>query len=158
MITNPKKKKIMKRIIQTCVVALVCMIAFQVKAVADNYKPIAVSQLPAVSQQVIKSHFAGKKVAMAKQETGLLDKNYEVVFTSGEKVEFDKKGNWKEIDCKLSAVPAKLIPAKIASYLKSNYPGVKVLKLEKGNNEYEVNLANGMEITFNKNFVVIDID
>lgn len=73
-------------------------------------------------------------------------------------MEFDKKGNWKEIDCKLSAVPAKLIPAKIASYLKSNYPGVKVLKLEKGNNEYEVNLANGMEITFNKNFVVIDID
>ena len=71
MITNPKKKKIMKRIIQTCVVALVCMIAFQVKAVADNDKPIAVSQLPAVSQQVIKSHFAGKKVAMAKQETGL---------------------------------------------------------------------------------------
>ena len=108
MITNPKKKKIMKRIIQTCVVALVCMIAFQVKAVADNDKPIAVSQLPAVSQQVIKSHFAGKKVAMAKQETGLLDKNYEVVFTSGEKVEFDKKGNWKEIDCKLSAVPANI--------------------------------------------------
>ena len=147
MITNPKKKKIMKRIIQTCVVALVCMIAFQVKAVADNDKPIAVSQLPAVSQQVIKSHFAGKKVAMAKQETGLLDKNYEVV-----------KGNRKEIDCKLSAVPAKLKKEKIASYLKSNYPGVKVLKLEKGNNEYEVNLANGMEITFNKNFVVIDID
>lgn len=158
MITNPKKKKIMKRIIQTCVVALVCMIAFQVKALADNDKPIAVSQLPATSQQIIKNHFAGKKVAMAKQETGLLDKNYEVVFTSGEKVEFDKKGNWKEIDCKLSAVPAKLIPAKIASYLKANYPGVKVLKLEKDNNEYEVNLANGIEITFNQNFVVIDID
>ena len=125
----------MKRIIQTCVVALVCMIAFQVKAVADNDKPIAVSQLPAVSQQVIKSHFAGKKVAMAKQETGLLDKNYEAAFTSGEKVEFDKKGNWKEIRLQaLRPCRQSFIPAKIASYLKSNYPGVKVLKLEKGNN------------------------
>lgn len=148
----------MKRIIQTCVVAVICILAFQVKALADNDKPIAVSQLPAVSQQIIKKHFAGKNVAMAKQETGLLDKNYEVVFTNGEKIEFDKKGNWKEIDCKLSAVPARLIPAKIASYLKANYPGIKVLKIEKDDNEYEVNLANGIEITFNKNFVVIDID
>ena len=111
MITNPKKKKIMKRIIQTCVVALVCMIAFQVKAVADNDKPIAVSQLPAVSQQVIKSHFAGKKVAMAKQETGLLDKNYEVVFTSGEKVELTRKATGKRLTDKLlSRYPAKAHP------------------------------------------------
>lgn len=158
MITNPKKKKIMKRIIQTCVVAVICILAFQVKALADNDRPITLNQLPTVSQQIIKKYFAGKKVAMAKQETGLIDKDYEVVFTTGEKIEFDKRGAWKEIDCKLSAVPAKLIPAKIASYLKANYPGVKVLKLEKDNNEYEVDLANGIEIKFNKNFVVIDID
>lgn len=158
MITNPKKKKIMKRIIQTCVVVLVCLIAFQIKALADNDKPIAVTQLPATSQQIIKKNFAGKKVALAKQETGLLDKSYEITFTSGEKIEFDKNGNWTEIDCKLSAVPARLIPAKIASYLKANYPGTKVLKLEKDKNEYEVSLANGIEITFNKNFAVIDID
>lgn len=158
MITNPKKKKIMKRIIQTCVVALICMIAFQVKVLADNDKPITVSQLPVTSQQIIKKYFTGKNVAMAKQETGLLDKNYEVVFTSGEKIEFDKKGSWKEIDCKLSSVPSALIPAKIASYLKANYPGIAVLKLEKDNKGYEVNMANGIEITFNQNFVVIDID
>lgn len=148
----------MKRIIQTCVVAVICILAFQVKALADNDKPITVNQLPAVSQQIIKKHFAGKKVAMAKMETGLLEKSYEVVFTTGEKVEFDRKGSWKEVDCKLSAVPARLIPAKIASYLKANYPGIKVLKIEKDDNDYEVDLANNVEIKFNKNFVVIDID
>lgn len=132
--------------------------AFQVKALADNDKPITVNQLPAVSQQIIKKHFTGKKVAMAKMETGLLEKSYEVVFTTGEKVEFDRKGSWKEVDCKLSAVPARLIPAKIASYLKANYPGIKVLKIEKDDNDYEVDLANNVEIKFNKNFVVIDID
>ncbi len=148
----------MKRIIQTCVVAVICILAFQVKALADNDKPITVNQLPAVSQQIIKKHFTGKKVAMAKMETGLLEKSYEVVFTTGEKVEFDRKGSWKEVDCKLSAVPARLIPAKIASYLKANYPGIKVLKIEKDDNDYEVDLANNVEIKFNKNFVVIDID
>ena len=158
MNTNPKKKKIMKRIIQTCVVVLVCLIAFQIKALADNDKPIAVTQLPATSQQIIKKNFAGKKVALAKQETGLLDKSYEITFTSGEKIEFDKNGNWTEISCKRSAVPASIVPAQIRAYVKKNYPGCIILKIEKDDDGYEIDLNNRIEITFNKKFQVIDIE
>lgn len=148
----------MKRIIQTSIVALICLITFQIQAFADNDKPIGVNQLPAAAQQMIKKHFKNKKVALAKMETGLLDKSYEVVFTNGEKLEFDRKGNWTEIECKLSSVPAGVVPMKIANYIKTNYPDCKVLKLEKDNNEYEVRLSNNIEITFNKNFQVTDID
>lgn len=155
---NPKKTKIMKRIIQTSIVALICLITFQIQAFADNDKPISVTQLPVAAQQMIKKHFKNKKVALAKMETGLLDKSYEVVFTNGEKLEFDRKGNWTEIECKLSAVPAGVVPVKIANHIKANYPGSKVLKLEKDNNEYDVKLSNNIEITFNKNFQVTDID
>lgn len=55
MNNKPKKSKIMKRIIQTAVVALVCLVAFQVSAVADNDKPINVTQMPATAQQTIKN-------------------------------------------------------------------------------------------------------
>lgn len=61
MNNNPKKRKIMKRIIQTAVVALVCLVAFQLNAVADNDKPINVTQLPATAQQVLKKYFPSKK-------------------------------------------------------------------------------------------------
>lgn len=80
------------------------------------------------------------------------------MFNNGEKIEFDRKGNWTEIDCKMSAVPAKLVPASIARYVKSTYPGTKILKIEKDDYDYEVQLSNRLEIKFNKNFQVIDID
>lgn len=158
MSNNIKKKKIMKRIIQSAVVALVCLVAFSASALADNDKPINVNQLPATAQQVLKKHFGAKKVALAKMESGLFEKSYDVVFNNGEKVEFDRRGNWTEIDCKASAVPAGLVPAKIASYVKSTYPGMKILQIEKDDSQYEVKLSNRLEVTFNKNFQVVDID
>lgn len=148
----------MKRIIQTALVTLVCLVTFQVSAVADNDKPVSMTQLPTTAQQLIKKHFSKKKVALAKQETGLFEKSYDVVFNNGEKVEFDRRGNWTEIDCKMSAVPAALVPAKIAQYVKSTYPGTKILKIEKDDNRYEIKLSNRLEITFNSSFQVVDID
>ena len=158
MSNNPKKRKIMKRFFQAALVAIVCLVTFQVSASADNDKPISMSQLPAAAQQVIKKHFSGKKVALAKMESGLFEKSYDVVFNNGEKVEFDRKGNWTEIDCKMSSVPAGLVPAKIAQYVKSTYPGTKILQIEKDDSQYEVKLSNRLEVTFNRNFQVVDID
>ena len=158
MNNNTKKKKIMKRIIQSAVVALVCLVAFSVSALADNDKPVNVNQLPATAQQTLKKHFSAKKVALAKMESGLFEKSYDVVFNNGEKVEFDRNGNWTEINCNMSSVPAGLVPAKIASYVKSTYPGTKILQIEKDDNRYEVKLSNRLEVTFNKNFQVVDID
>ena len=148
----------MKKLIKKTAMAIACLVAFQAPAMADNDKPITVNQLPAPAQQLIKSNFGAKKVALAKMETGLLDKSYDVIFTTGEKVEFDRKGNWTEIDCKQSVVPAKLVPAQIQKYVSENYSGNKILKIEKDRNEYEINLTNGVEIKFNTDFVVIDID
>lgn len=158
MYNNPKKQKIMKRIIQSAVLALVCIVAFSANAMADNDKPINVSQLPTTAQQMLKKHFSAKKVALAKMETGLFEKSYDVVFNNGEKVEFDRRGNWTEINCKMSAVPAALVPAKIKQYVKSTYPGTKILQIEKDDSQYEVKLSNRLEVTFNKNFQVTDID
>ena len=158
MSTNPKKRKIMKRIIQTALVALVCLVTFQVSVYADNDKPINVTQLPATAQQIIKKHFAGKKVALAKMESGLFEKSYEVVFNNGEKVEFNRNGNWTEINCKMSSVPAGLVPAKIKQYVKATYPGAKIVQIEIDDSQYEVKLSCGVEVAFNKNFQVVDID
>ncbi len=148
----------MKKFIKKAIMAIVCLVAFQTQAMADTDRPITVNQLPATAQQVIRSHFSGMKVALAKMETGFLEKSYDVIFTTGEKIEFDRDGNWTEIECKRTAVPAKLIPAQIANYVNTNYPGNSILKIEKDRSEYGINLSNGVEITFNKEFMVIDID
>lgn len=41
---------------------------------------------------------------MVKVESDFLQKSYDVIFIDGNKVEFDKKGNWIEVNCKFSVV------------------------------------------------------
>lgn len=127
-------------------------------ACADNDKPITVTQLPQAAQQFIKTHFPKEKVAFAKLERDFLETTYEVLFTNSTKVEFYKDGEWKEVDCKYSTVPAKIVPAQIAQYVAQNYPDAQVVQIDRDRRDYEVKLTNGWELTFDLNFNLIDID
>lgn len=136
----------------------VCLFTLQTIARADDDKPIQVSQMPQKAQQFIKQHFAGNNIAMAKVESDFLQKSYDVIFTDGNKVEFDKKGNWTEVNCKLSVVPQGIIPAPIQKYVTTNYADAKILKIERDKADYEVKLSNGWELKFDSKFNLIDID
>ena len=140
------------------VLTVALLFVFALTGRADNDRPITVDQLPATAQKFIKAHFPKTNVSLAKMDTDLFEKSYEVIFVTGDKLEFDSNGNWTEVDCKRSEVPAKLVPTQINTYVNANYSGNKILKIEKDRSEYEINLSNGVEIKFNKNFMVIDID
>ena len=127
-------------------------------AKADNDKPITIEQLPATAQTFIKQNFPNAKVAFVKMEKEFLDASYDVVFINGDKVEFDKKGSWKDITCRQMTVPQAAVPAKIQEFVKSNYPDAKVIKIEKDRYEYEVKLSNFWELTFDTSFNLIDMD
>lgn len=153
-----KRMKEMKRMIRILMIAICCMLSCNMAANAGNDKPIAVNALPVKAQTLLSNHFNNQKVMLATIETGIINKSYDVVLQNGTKLEFDKKGNLTEIDCKQGNVPAKLIPQAVRNYLKENYPAQAVKKIEMNKNEYEVELANGLDLTFNKHFQLIDID
>ena len=71
---------------------LACLFSVQTMVLADNEKAIQIGQLPAKAQTFISTYFKKHKVALAKVETDLFYKSYDVVFTNGEKLEFDKSG------------------------------------------------------------------
>ncbi len=148
----------MKRILRILMIAICCMVSCNMVANAGNDKPISVNALPAKAQTLLSQHFNGQKVMLATIESSVVSRSYDVVLQNGTKLEFDKKGNLTEIDCKQATVPAKLIPQAIRNYLKENYPAQAVKKIEMNKNEYEVELANGLDLTFNKHFQLIDID
>lgn len=148
----------MKRIMRILMIAICCMMSFNIVANAGNDKPINVNELPAKAQTLLSKHFKGQKVMLATIESGVVSRSYDVVLRNGTKLEFDKKGNLTEIDCKQGIVPSQLIPQPIKTYLKENYRGEIVRKIELNKKEYEVELANGIDLTFNKHFQLIDID
>ena len=148
----------MKTMIRFFCMALLGVLAYQTPAIAGNDKPITVRELPARAKQVVNTHFRGKNVAVVTVERQFVGKSYDVVFASGEKLEFDRNGNWTEIDCKKSRVPAALVPSAIKNYVRKNYHGAQIMEIGRKDNYYEVNLSNRLEIKFNKKFQVIEID
>ena len=148
----------MKRMIRILLIAICCMLTCNMAANAGNDKPIAINALPVKAQTLLNNHFNGQKVMLATIESGVVSRSYDVVLQNGTKLEFDKKGNLTEIDSKQGNVPAQLIPQAIKNYLKDNYAGQSVKKIEMNKNEYEVELTNGLDLTFNKHFQLIDID
>ena len=141
------------------VLAVVAMFVMSTMVMADNDKPVQVNQLPAKAQTFLNTYFKDVKVALATQDTELFSKSYDVVFNTGDKVEFDKSGEWTEVRCRQTGVPAAIVPAQIAEYVKTTYPDAQILQIERDDRGgYEVKLSNRWEITFNKQMQVVDID
>lgn len=148
----------MKTMLRSLPLILMCLLFSCSQVTADDDKPIDFVDLPEQAQTFVSNYFAEKTVALAKVESGLFRKKYDVIFTDGTKLEFDGKGNWTEVDCRKSSVPADVVPTEISKYLASTYSDAQILKIEHEDGDYEVSLSSGMEITFNKKFQVIDID
>ena len=136
--------------------AILLMVAILIgfNAKADHDQVIAYSQLPANAQAMLKQHFADKVPLVITMDWD----DYTIVYDSGEKVEFDKQGEWKEINCRTSFVPTALIPEQIKANVKTSFPGTTIVKLDRNRRGYEVKLNNGLEIEYNRSFQVIDID
>ena len=135
--------------------ALVAILTLSFNAKADDYdKVITYSQLPEISQQMLAQHFADKVPMVITMDWD----DYTIRYQTGEKIEFDKQGNWKEIECYSSHVPSVLIPEQIKSNVKTSFPGTTIIKIDRNRRGYEIKLNNGLEIEYNREFQVIDID
>ena len=125
---------------------------------ADNDKLINKSELPVQAQQFIDAHFANVKLTYAKLERDFFERSYEVVLADGTKIEFASNGSWRDVDCRYEEVPAAIVPQPIKEYVSSNYPNEKILKIERDRGYYELKLSNRYELTFNKDYKIVDID
>ena len=120
----------------------------------DDDRVITFSQLPEAAQTFLKAHFGTKVPLLVTADWD----DYTIRYESGEKIEFNRSGDWKDIECYNSKVPNEAVPAQISSYISQTYPGKSVIKIERHRSVYEVKLSNGMEIEFNRNFQLIGVD
>jgi hypothetical protein len=136
------------------ILLLVVMMTMGFQAKADHDQVIPFNQMPEAAQAFLKQHFTNKVPLVVTVDWD----DYTIRYESGEKVEFDKNGNWKEIDCRSSIVPTELIPEEIKTNIASTFPGAMILKIDRNRRGYEVKLNNGLEVEYSPTFQVIDID
>ncbi len=138
----------------------ICLIAGLIFGLSANAQKTVIKKeaLPANAQTFLKTHFGSKKPSYILEDKEILSTEYKVQFDNKTEIEFDKKGNWKEVDAKDNKMPSSIIPKKIASYIKANFPKEKITKIELGSSGYETKLTNGLELKFNLKGDFIKID
>ena len=136
------------------VLALVMSICLPLTLMADNDQVITFDRLPATAQAMLKQNFADKVPLVITADWD----DYKVMYTKGDKVEFDKRGNWRDIECKTSQVPAALIPAQIVANVNATFPGATITEIDQDRRGYSVKLSNGLELEYNRSFQIVELD
>lgn len=144
----------MKKIMILCLSLFVMVTA----ASADSKTPVQVDQMPSKAQNFIKKHFGDTQVAYARMDNGLV-KSYEVEFVNGNTIDFDKDGEWTDVECKAGVVPEGIVPNQIVKYVEENHPNRTITGIERERRGgYKIDLNNGLELEFNKDYRLMDVD
>ena len=91
---------------------------------------ISFNQLPQKAQISINTQFAVYKLVSAKYDRDIMDKTYEVYLSDGVNIEFDKKGDLLEIECKNGKVPDVVVGEALLGKIQELYPGQTIVELK----------------------------
>ena len=143
----------MKKIVSMCVITLLVSMA------ACSDKPVTPEQLPEPVKSFVKEHFPDQSISFADKDLELTGCQYDVVLADGSRIDFDTDNMWEKIEGTLTApVPTDLIPPAIVTHIQSNFPDAMIIKIDKESYGYEVELANGLELKFNKEGALMEVD
>ena len=124
----------------------------------DRERPITLDKLPAAAQEFLAANFKDLTLAYAVEDPKFIGSEYEVIYTDRTEVDFESNGEWSSVERKYAAVPAAIVPVQIADYVKKSFAGESIRQIDRDKYTWEVELSNGLEIKFDPNFQVIDID
>lgn len=119
--------------------------------ISAETRTLRYDSLPAKAKEFIRQNFADTAVSQVTVEDEPRDSEYTVVLRDGSKVEFDRYGDWTEVDCKYGCVPENVIPEKIREHIYEHFPDNFAVRIDKGWRKYEVLLDNRLELQFDKN-------
>ena len=99
-----------------------------------------------------------KEVSSVRQDTDWLGGDYDVRFVDGAEISFRHNGEWDDVECKDSQVPAAIVPAKIASYVTEKYPDSRIVEIDRDLRGYEIELSNDVKLKFDRKGEFTSID
>lgn len=146
----------MKKLILTIVTALCCATNLQAAERAINK-----NELPEKAKTFVTEKFSNDKIVAATEEKCyyFFTCEYNAILASGTKIEFDSDGEWRKVECiRGRRVPSAIIPDKIARYIQENFAQTQVMKIEKERRTIEVELNNKVELKFNLDGDLLEID
>lgn len=130
---------------------MICGIFLSAQSCSSKEQMIAPEALPAPAREFIAAHFPDDNVKLASKKRDNAMIKYCVRLEKGFELEFDRKGEWTEVDGHRQAIPSGVLPPDIAIYTAENFPESNVTGIERKARGYEVKLSNGVELEFHAN-------
>jgi len=118
----------------------------------DDEQFISPNDLPEVTKTFINTHFADIVILRVEKENHADEDGsiYKVVLTNGLEIDFDRNGNWTDIDGGVHALPKSVIPEKIQTFVTTNYNTFYITSIEIKYYGYNVDLSNDWDLYFDK--------
>lgn len=121
---------------------------------------ISAKDLPQPATTFVTSYFPTATYKLIKKQN-IPDSDgsvYDVLLSNNFEIDFDINGKWVDIDGNNQAIPVELIPEKINTYVKENYPNQSVTAIDNEKTHIEIELSNNLELVFDLegNFIRID--
>lgn len=110
----------------------------------------AAQSLPDAITTFIKQQFPNATIVGVDPDQDHGGMEYDVYLNDGTELDFDANNQWETIESRGKGVPAVFIPKAIATYVKSNYQNLPIVKIHKEHYGYEIELNNGMELNFDR--------
>jgi len=131
-------------------------------ASCEKEEVIPFSKLPSKSQVFVNTHFPDVEVTTVIRDKDGFEKDYTVYLANGFKIDFERNGNWDEIDGFINPLPQSildLLPAGIVAYVTANFPNNTIVAVDRERFGYEIRLSGTrLELKFNHNGGFIGFD
>lgn len=135
-----------KKLMKIMPLLLIAVVGTAAASCSDKDEPIDPSKLPANAQTFVTTYYPSATIVTSKKDGN----EYEVLLSDGTKIDFDKSGEWKDVDATVGmTIASGFYPAAIDTYVATNYPGTGINEISKEKRGYDVELLTGLDLRFN---------
>jgi len=116
----------------------------------DAHRIITFEELPIKAQEFVTTYFSSQTIRFVRMEIEVTKTEYTVRFENGMEIEFNSNGDWEEVESHSECLPSGFLSEMILNFLNKNHPNYCLNEIARDRHKIEVELANGLEIVFNK--------
>lgn len=119
---------------------------------------VSPQSLPGAITAFVKQHFPSATIVGVEPDYDNGGLEYDVYLSDGTQIDFDANNHWDQVESRAKGVPAFFIPKAIATYVRGNFQNMAIAKINKEYYGYEIELANGLELNFDRSgrFMAMD--
>ena len=136
---------------------LIALCALSLSACADNKQVITFDQLPTTAQTMLSQYVDVKTILIVTKEDFGPFADYEVLTNDRSEWVFDADGSLESVKM-YTGVPDALVPEVIRTQVNQMYPNTVITKYSIDKRDQEVELINGIELTFDKAGRLLEAD